>query len=253
MRNCDAHKFETVVTATVDGQPHQSKVRLCGKEGQSDADWIVTLRDAIAKLNADKAMPPAVRGQIVTAINAEIARLQIGAAAKDQPGAGALPPPRSRPSPAISLADEYSSLPPLPATPPPPPHVIGPGAVAATRPAAGRASVALPLATGPAPKLSLACYSPGDLGSDEPCAEFARDTVLTIRAGEDIGGGILLRFERNGEERASVDLPALRRGRSVRVALPSDVCAGVGDGRLDLQLTRNGELLRSDGPYSLRC
>lgn len=253
MQNCDAHKFETVVTATVDGQPHQSKVKLCGKDGQSDADWIETLKDAIAKLNSDKGMNPSVRGQIVTAINAEIARLQIGQVEKPQSESeAALPPPRLRPVSAEPIDDEYSSLPPLPAAPPAPPHVIGPAALAMTTGTSRKAAVALPLASGPAPKLSFACYSPGDLG-DAPCAEFDRDTMVTITADDNVGSGVLLRFARNGEERASIDLPDLRRGRSLRVALPSEVCAGVGDGRLDLELTRNGELLRSDGPYSLRC
>jgi hypothetical protein len=78
IQNCDAHKFETVVdTADENNQPHKSKVRLCGVEGQSDADWIRTLRDAVRKLAADKGMPQAKRDQIVAAIKAEIARLNI--------------------------------------------------------------------------------------------------------------------------------------------------------------------------------
>ena len=40
LENCDAHKFETMVDSVVGGQPHRSKVKMCGKEGQSDADWI---------------------------------------------------------------------------------------------------------------------------------------------------------------------------------------------------------------------
>ncbi len=60
----------------VDGQPQQSKVKLCGKEGQSDADWIGTLKDAVAKLGANKEMPAAVRDQIVTALKTEISRLE---------------------------------------------------------------------------------------------------------------------------------------------------------------------------------
>src|SRR5690242_12540583 len=80
--NCDAHKFETTVDATIDGEPHRSKVKLCGKDGQSDADWIGTLKDAIAKLDANKDMDASVRTQIETAINAEIARLQSAAAAQ---------------------------------------------------------------------------------------------------------------------------------------------------------------------------
>lgn len=254
MRNCDAHKFETIVTALVDGQPHQSKVRLCGKDGQSDAEWIGTLKDAIAKLNADKSMATAVRTQIVTAIKSEIARLEIGQAGTlKQQTASVLPPPRPRPPVAERLADEYSSLPPLPATPPPPPHVIGPGALPMSATSAERTAIALPLAAGPPPKLSFACYSPGDVGGDSPCAEFAPDTMLTISAAEDIGRGMHLRFARNGEQRAEIDLPQLRRGSSLRVALPREVCAGVSDGRLNLELVKDGELVKSDGPYSLRC
>src|SRR5881275_1578461 len=78
VQNCDAHKFETVVHEMVDGQPHQSKVKLCGKTGQSDDEWIGTLKDAISKLNANKEMAEAVRDQIVSALNSEILRLETG-------------------------------------------------------------------------------------------------------------------------------------------------------------------------------
>ena len=67
--NCDAHKFETVVG--------ESKVKLCGVEGQNDAQWLDTLRDAIKKLEANKDMPAPQREQIVAAIKIEIARLTI--------------------------------------------------------------------------------------------------------------------------------------------------------------------------------
>src|SRR6185295_3791925 len=48
LQDCDAHKFETVVNTVVDGIPHQSKVKLCGTKGQTDAAWTVTLKDAVA-------------------------------------------------------------------------------------------------------------------------------------------------------------------------------------------------------------
>ena len=80
LRSCDAHKFETVVEELVDGQPHKSTVKLCGKEGQTDAQWIGTLKDAIAKLKLNPQMPEAVKNQIITALNSEIGRLStIGA------------------------------------------------------------------------------------------------------------------------------------------------------------------------------
>jgi hypothetical protein len=251
MESCDAHKFETVVKAVIDGEPRQSKVRLCGKEGQSDADWIVTLKDAIDKLNANKEMAPEVRNQIVTAINKEIARLESGSSeqALSEP-----PPPRAKPQTTATLADQYSSLPPLPTTPPPPPHVMAPVAMGHAAKWAGSVpAVAAPIATGPAPKLTFACYAPGDLAGDAPCTGFQRETVLTVRAREDLRKGLELQFARNGEARATVDLAQLGRGKSMRIPLPADVCRGVGDGRLDQQIVDGGYVVASDGPYSLRC
>lgn len=253
LQNCDAHKFETVVDAVVDGQPHKSRVKLCGQEGQSDADWIGTLKDAIAKLNANSEMDPPVRAQIVSAITAEIARLQMMAD---------LSAPKARQTVAETarpLSNDYSSLPPLPAAPPPP-KVLAPAASAAAVPPRGpartmpaaSASVAM-LPSAPPPKLSFACYSPGDLGGEAPCTGFDRDTTLTIRAGADVPSGVGLRFVRNGDPRATVELAQLRRGKSLRIALPHDVCAGVGDGKLELQVLQNGALVSTDGPYSLRC
>lgn len=262
LQNCDAHKFETVVKAVVDGEPHQSKVKLCGTEGQSDAEWIGTLKDAIAKLKANKDMPASVRDQIVTAITAEIARLQIEPTAKPtEQTAAMLPPPRSQPLTAQPLADEYASLPPLPTAPPPPPHVIGPGAMqsigasasAKTGRPAEHFEEPLPLAAGPAPKLNFTCYSPGDLADDAPCTGFDRETTLTIRAGENIPAGVSLLFFRNGARRATVELARMQRGKALIVPLPREVCQGVSDGSLQLQLVQNGALLKSDGPYSLRC
>jgi hypothetical protein len=226
-------------------------VRLCGKEGQSDADWIVTLKDAIDKLNANKDMAPEVRSQIVTAIDKEISRLESGGSeqAMSEP-----PPPRVKPQTTTTLADQYSSLPPLPTTSPPPPHVIAPVVMGhGTKVAGSTAAAAVPMATGPAPKLTFACYAPGDLGGDAPCTGFQRETVLTVRAREDVRKGLELQFARNGEARATVDLAELRRGKSMRIPLPADVCRGVSDGRLDLQIVDGGYVVASDGPYSLRC
>jgi hypothetical protein len=258
MENCDAHKFETIVDTTVDGQPHKSRVKLCGKEGQSDADWIGTLKDAIAKLRADKEMDLPVRDQIITAIEMEIDRLD----SNGSPGVSlAQSPPAAVPRldlpldtasgqvSAPPLAPEYSTLPPLPTAPPPPPNVLTPALAGS---AAGT-SVSVRLPTGPPPRISFACYSPGDIGGSGPCTEFDRETMLTISAQSDLAKGVALRFLRNGEQRAEVDLAQLRRGKSRRIALPRQVCQGVSDGRLDLQVVENGAEVKSDGPYALRC
>ena len=67
LQNCDAHKFETFIEVKVEGQPQpkRSRVKLCGTEGQSDADWVRTLKDAVVKTEANLQMPPAVREQIL--------------------------------------------------------------------------------------------------------------------------------------------------------------------------------------------
>src|SRR5881409_2409598 len=65
LENCDAHKFETMIEAPVDGLMKRSRLRLCGTEGQSDADWARTLKDAVKKTEANAQMPKPVRDQIV--------------------------------------------------------------------------------------------------------------------------------------------------------------------------------------------
>jgi hypothetical protein len=262
MQSCDAHKFETLVTAIVDGQPHQSKVKLCGVEGQSDAAWIKTLQDAINKLEANEEMAPAVRSQIVTAIKAEIARLTI---------VGSIAPTKSKTVPigsnAAPLSRDYSSLPSFPSPqetpaapiqkdfadlPPVPPP---PEPVAAASSAVAASSKLIPTVV---PRLTFGCDAPGDLSADAPCAAFERETILTVHARDDVPDGILLQFVRNDQPEADVALGGLRKGKAVRVILPAKVCTGFASGKLELRIVQGSaegttEPLSSEGPYSLRC
>lgn len=241
LENCDAHKFETMLEIpAADGAIKHSRMRLCGTEGQSDADWVRTLKDAVVKTNTNVAMPASVRQQIVTAIDAEIARLQ----GKNSPGVtAALPPPRTIARPPVQ--DEYAALPPLPDKPPVPAQVLAGGAAG------------LPLL--PKPRISYICSSPSDVG-EGPCTEFSRDTLLTVRADEDLPAGTSLRFVRSGEVRADVELAQLKRGRAMRMPLPSEVCSHAAGGRLEIRIVRavpkagpNGQEVGEDGPYNLRC
>lgn len=255
IQSCDAHKFETVVDVTIDGQSKKSKVRLCGVEGQSNADWIGTLKDAIRKLEANKEMPAAQRDQIVSAIRAEIGRLSIV-------GTPVPPPKREATEQAQPpLSRDYAALPPMPppvaappSIPPPPATPVQPSA---TEPALPPPAVAVPVpAPAPVvvlPTLKFACYTPGDIGGEGPCAEFEHETLLTVQAKGNIPVGAALRFIRNGENRAEVDLAPLSNGGSMRVALPREVCSGFGAGRLELQVVVNGSPARSEGPFPLRC
>lgn len=280
IQNCDAHKFETLVTAVVDGKPEQKRIKLCGVDGQSDAAWIGTLNDAIKKLEADQQIAPAVRAQIVTAIKSEVARLKIAAL---------LPPPRSRGTEAgmvsVSprLSNDYPALPPIP-------QATGvPRATVQTEPASPSASAEMPansvrkdfadlppLSAGPtmpaasqdipaaarvdlaAPRLKFACDTPGDFAGDLPCALFERETVLIVHAADDVPGGTRLEFVRNNELRADVPLDGLRRGKSLRLALPEKVCRGFTSGKLELRVVHGeggggGQQLSTDGPYNLNC
>ena len=259
LENCDAHKFETMVHSVVDGQPQQSKVKLCGKEGQTDAQWIGTLKDAVSKLNANKEMPQAMRDQIIAALYAEIARLEnpgasaAGKAAANTPAldglaplpalpqskgaVASLPPPRQIAS-APPAADEYAALPPLPTAPPPATHVLGI--------AAGASLAPLPM-----PRMRLICEEPG--AAEGPCSGFTRETLVTVRADEDLPAGTSLRFVRDGDPKADVDLTQLKKGKSERLAVPTDVCRHAAGGKLELQVVRSGQPVGSEGPFNLTC
>jgi hypothetical protein len=258
IQDCSAHKFETFVERVVDGEPRKSRVRLCGKTGQSDAEWIATLEDAIAKVRENIEMPPDARSQIIAAVSAEIARLRDPAATASVKPAPVLTP-RAAPRPR-DLRDDYASLPaipppapaqpaaPLTATPPP---VAGNGATASTAPIRAR-----PVETAPslvAPSLAFDCYVAGELGGPAPCIEFQRDTLITVRARSDVPAGIELHFERNGSDRAKVAIGPMKSGGTKRLPLPSGVCQGVGDGRLAIAIWNGPRPARTEGPFPLRC
>lgn len=260
LRNCDAHKFETVVHDVVDGHPEASNVKLCGKEGQSDADWIGTLKDAITKVTGNKDMPEPVREQIVTALRTEIARLEnpvplvssgpasgksafatltpIGPLPQPRTGESAsLPPPRTV-GPASGLSDEYPVAPSIPTAPPPPVQVLS-----------GAAGASLPFL--PKPRMTLTCYTPGQ--AEGPCTGFTRDTQITVHAGEDLPSAVGVRFVRDDDPKADVVLPQLKKGRSATFDVPADVCRHAVGGKLELRITRQGQEVGSEGPFNLNC
>jgi hypothetical protein len=241
VQNCDAHKFETTIQLTVDGKPKQSKVRLCGTEGQSDADWIRTLKDAVKKTAASTTMPQAAREQIVAAVNDEIERLS--RSALQLPGGADIAnlPRAAATTPQVPLARDYGSLPPLPtASTVAPPHVLGPGGL-----------------TGPAPRLTLRCALAGDEDRPGDCDSIDRDTVLVVRADEAFPRGVAVRFVRKGDSRAELDLPAMRSGQTANLRLPPAVCVGVVRSRVEIQAlggtAPSGTPAGTIGEYDLRC
>jgi hypothetical protein len=242
--SCDAHKFETTVQTEVDGKIHGSKVKLCGKEGQTDADWAATLRDAAKKVETNEAMPRAVRDQIITALKAEVSTIEAGIAAANAPSvattmAGDLP---SAIVPPAGRAPEYTSLPPLPTAPKTPKMAtsLTPAKPAPPPP--------------PKPRLTIGCFTPGEPGGGGPCFTLGKNTQLTVRADEDLAAGYRLHFVRRGNDRGEVALGKMRKGQSLRFKAPKDLCGGVVRSTVEIQILANlGQLADTRGPYDLRC
>lgn len=246
VQNCSAHKFETTIEVRgEDGKREPRKVRMCGTEGQSDADWILTLNDAAMK-TAASSMPQEAKNQIIAAVSAEVARLK--AAAPPLPaGATAVRSPGV--STASPISRDYASLPPLPnPANVAPPSVLAPTSIAAAgsieRTAPASASVSL----GPAPRLTLRCATTGDRDRPVECDSIEPNTLLVLRADEALPKGLQMRFLRRGTQRAELDLPPLKPGQTTTLRVPTGVCAGVTYSKVEIQAGGG-----SIGQYDLRC
>lgn len=242
--DCAVHRFETTIQLTgPDGQSKSSKVRMCGTVGQTDEQWIRTLQDAIAKTAATEGMPQTAKDQIIAAVNAEIARLSRPKLSLPE-GADISKLSKAPPNPApqAPLARDYAALPPLP-TPSSvePPHVLGGG----------------PGGFAPTPRLTLRCALAGDEDRATGCDSIDKDTVLVLRADDAYPRGVQLRFVRKGDERAELDLPALKQGQTAHLRLPPAVCAGVVRSKLEIRAiganAPSGTAAGTIGEYDLRC
>jgi hypothetical protein len=248
VQSCEAHKFETAIQLIgPDGKPKQSKVKMCGTLGQSDADWIRTLEDAVSKTQENTEMPRAAKEQIIAAVTLEIDRLRhsalqlpagtdIGKLSKLKPATPIIPT-----APAAPLSRDFGMLPELPTAPSvPPPNLIGPGGTVAA-----------------APRLTLRCALAGDEDRPSECDTIDRDTIMVLRADDAYPRGVEVRFVRHGDSRAELDLPALRQGQTATLRLPPAVCRGVVRSRLEIQaLSANapgGTAAGAIGEYDLRC
>jgi hypothetical protein len=214
---------------------------MCGTAGQSNADWIHTLKDALVKTSENTAIPQAAKEQIITAVNAEIARLSMPAL--ELPGGSDISklPRAVAKAPEAPLSRDYDALPPLPtASTVAPPHVLGPEG-----------------AFGPTLRLTLRCALAGDEGRPMDCDSIDKDTVMVLRADEAFPSGLGLRFVRNGDSRAEVTLPAMKLGQTASLRLPTAVCAGVVRSKLEIEALGSNASVGSPaarlGEYDLRC
>lgn len=241
-RRCSARKFET--TVILPGRTSASNVRICGEEGQSDAEWLETLKDSARKTEASAEMEPDVKEQILAALKAEIELIEAALAPpafEKSLESFALTP---EPAPMREPAPQYSSVPPLPA-----PKRTAPVALSGSSLRGG--PVAQPKPPVPRPRLSIACALPGETAAD--CEELEIETRIVVRAGEPLAAGTKLRFVRGTNARAELDLAGLQSGQSLRSKLPGRVCAGVMRGKVTIEVLNKGQVADSLGPYRLRC
>jgi hypothetical protein len=244
---CGSRKFETTVNSNNKGKLRKAKILLCAKPGETDEQWIATLEKAAAQLEASPELSAEAKSKVAGEIQAAIGQVRgaLGAQAQTAvpsrlqtaitPMAPVLtPPPMPSPAPLVS------NVPPLPRSP----------TVAPVR------AIASPVAK---PRISISCPPPGEPGMASPCSDLASDTLLMIRADEDLKSKVSLRFIRDGDPRGGIALGTMRRGQIVRTRLPSRLCAGVVRGRVELQTvvtdpqTRVEQVADTQGPYLLRC
>ena len=242
--SCPGHKFETTI---VTGLGRGSKVKICGEAGQTDAQWLVTLRDSIRKTDTDEDMAPRVKSQIITALKSEIAKLEttgsnpIGGTVKEAPAEFALNLPAGKIAPS-ERPPEYSTLPPLPSPKRSAPLKLANGTVLSATPAPE------PVAR---PNLVVRCAIPH--GGFETCSRLERESQLMVLAEEDIPAGTSLRFLRGDDNRAELDVSQLKKGDIMRERLPSRVCSGVMRGKVRVQVMNKGQVAETLGPWALYC
>jgi hypothetical protein len=74
-----------------------------------------------------------------------------------------------------------------------------------------------------------------------------------VKAGEAIPAATSLRFTRRGEFRTEVQLGPMRKGQSRRLIMPREVCGGVVETEIQIQVARGGHPVDTRGPYLMRC
>lgn len=242
VNNCAGEKFEFE-------SPSALKVTLCSDKDSTKDEVVRLLNDAASRLEQNLRIPRADRESLVAQIKAKAD--EVAARTGSAPSAASASPALqalARPAPTVPISgDDISELPPLP--PPLPETTVTQTAVtAATMPVL------------PAPRLDIQCYTPGDLGDGAPCGNFQRGTTLIVRAGENLPSGTSLRFVRDDEPRGDVQLTAMKRGQSTRLALPNGICHGVVGAELRIEIVRSAsaapggeQVVDTLGPYQLGC
>lgn len=70
---CSGRKFEAVGVVGEGEQKRSTKIKLCGKPGETDAEWLATLQDARSRISGS-ALPAEIKAQIVAQLDTAIGR-----------------------------------------------------------------------------------------------------------------------------------------------------------------------------------
>lgn len=253
IEQCQGHKFDTRVEIDPVSR-RTTRIRLCADPGASDADWVKTLRSAIAQIE-QRAMPDAARQQVIAELRQEIVKFAPSLNSNSASASAAIVPgamldlgreARAR-SALIEPVERFetSIVPPLPA--PLPRRVASVGTATTGAPAAPRVA---PM------RFGIRCLSPGETGAGSTCDFLEAGTVLVLSAVDGMEKGSSLLFRRRGEARGQVEIAPLASGNAVRVRFPKEVCRGVANTRIELELLAPGSasaVAGRAGPYDIRC
>ena len=233
---CEGEKF--VFAWGAGAKP--TKVTLCSDKGASTQDVIRMLEDAAAKIESSPIAEDR-RIALVQQIRAKIAELQGKATSKE--AATAAPVLKTQPDVASLLSQ------PEPVGPPPAPLQPPPAAASTTAPVVASTPAGPRL---PKPNLRFECIS-AEFRAGGPCITLSRDTILIVKAADALQGGARLQFVRNGEIRSEQALGQLRKGQSLRLSIPRQLCSGVSETEVEIRVARSGQGANRQGQYLLRC
>ena len=248
LAQCGSRKFESVAEFPVDGKMKRSRLELCAADSETIAEWIAKLEKAEASMKAQTRIPESARFKLLTDLRAEIDRLKSGTTLLAVQGdistiasanAGIAAPKAGVAVPKTDF--EVASLPPMPTAKKGPSTKFDPK------------KAVTPLTK--KPQLAISCTTGGAAAR---CTRMGKDTALEIVAEEDLASSVTLQFRRTDANReAEVRLAQLKRGDSVMMRVPAEICKGVVLAEFDVQVTGPGSdgLRYSDlvGPFEKRC
>jgi hypothetical protein len=244
LATCGSRKFESVAEFSVAGKVKRSRLALCAQDSETNAEWIAKLEKARVSVQAQSSIPESARFKLLSDLGAEIDRL------KNPPSIIAVngdvdisAKPKAKAEAAIPKNDfAISTLPSMPT-----PKKGANTKFDPTKPVR-------PLTK--KPQLTINCLNPG--GAPARCTRMALDTALEVSADEDLASTVTLLFRRLDADRSGeVRLAQLKRGDSIKLKVPAEICKGVVLAEFDVQVTGPGSdgLRYSDvvGPFEKRC